>query len=194
MAIFPTETVYGLGTSAFSPAGIRAIYRLKGRTWTKPLALLIASLEEARPLVESIPPEAFRLARIFWPGPLTMVLPASALGRLVTGGKTTIGLRVPRHPVALAILKGLGLPLAATSVNRAGSEPATSGRSAARIFVSKVDWLIDGGICAVKEASSVVDLSSYPFTIIREGAIAREKIEKVLLHHPATHRGGVRAA
>ena len=120
VAIFPTETVYGIGTSVFSREGIRTIYQLKGRTWRKPLALLVPSLEAAGPLVEHIPKEAFRLAKAFCPGPITLVLKASALGRLVTGGTETIAVRIPDHPVALALLKKVGLPLATTSVNKSG--------------------------------------------------------------------------
>ena len=91
VAIFPTDTVYGIGTSVFSVAGIQRIYKLKGRQGRKPLALLVHSLAAARPLVEEIPLEAERLAQRFWPGPLTLVLKASLLGRLITGGIGTIG-------------------------------------------------------------------------------------------------------
>src|SRR5205823_4342171 len=123
VAIFPTETVYGIGASAFSHSGIRRIYRLKGRRWNKPLALLVPTLQAATPLVEQIPREAFRLAERFWPGPMTLILRASPLGKLVTGGLETIGVRVPDHPVPLALLKTLNVPLAATSVNRSGQRP-----------------------------------------------------------------------
>jgi L-threonylcarbamoyladenylate synthase len=180
IAIFPTETVYGLGTSAFAAVGLRKIYGLKGRTWKKPLALLVPSIEAAGPLVEEIPPEARRLARRFCPGPLTLVFKASALGRLVTGGLATIGVRVPDHPIALAILKRAGVPMATTSVNRSGEAPATSGSAAARLFGRHVDWLVDAGSCRAREASAVVDVSHYPFTVIREGALAKTKIEAVL--------------
>ncbi len=180
VAIFPTETVYGIGASAFSHRGIRRIYQLKGRRWNKPLALLVPTLEAAAPMVETLPPEAFRLADAFWPGPMTLIFRASALGRLVTGGLETLGVRIPDHPFALALLKGVGLPLATTSVNRSGEEPATSGLSAAKLFGSKVDWLIDGGACAIKKASTVIDLSSYPFTVKRLGSIAKKDLEHTL--------------
>ena len=181
VVIFPTETVYGIGTSVFSLLGIRRIYDLKGRHGRKPLALLVHSLTAATPLVEIIPPEAKRLAEKFWPGPLTIVLKASALGRLVTGGLATIGVRIPNHPVALAILKATGIPLATTSVNRSGQKPAVSGKDAAKLFGGKVDCLIDGGPCRVKTASSVIDLSHYPFTVIREGAIPKKRLEQEIL-------------
>jgi L-threonylcarbamoyladenylate synthase len=181
VAIFPTETVYGIGTSVFSPSGIKRIYHLKGRHGRKPLALLVHSLEAATPLVEFIPREAERLAQRFWPGPLTLVFKASPLGRLVTGGLATIGVRIPDHPVALAILKEVRIPLATTSVNRSGQKPAISGTAAAALFGQKVDWMIDGGTCRLQSASSVVDLSHYPFTVIREGAIPKKELELALL-------------
>jgi len=181
VVIFPTETVYGIGTSVFSRTGIQRIYKLKGRQGRKPLALLVPSLAAASPLVETIPPEAARLAECFWPGPLTLVFKASALGRLVTGGLATIGVRIPDHPIALAILRKVGIPLATTSVNRSGQKPATSGAEAAKFFGSQVDWLIDGGHCRVKTASSVIDLSHYPFMIVREGALSKKTLEKALI-------------
>ncbi len=181
VVIFPTETVYGMGTSVFSPVGIGRIYALKGRHGRKPLALLVPSLAAAGPLVETIPPEAERLAERFWPGPLTLVLKASPLGRLVTGGLATIGVRIPDHPVALAILEASGIPLATTSVNRAGEKAAVSGKEAAKLFGKKVDYLIDGGTCRVQTASSVIDLSHYPFLVIREGAIPKTALEREVL-------------
>ncbi len=180
VVIFPTETVYGIGTSVFSLAGIKRIYELKGREGRKPLALLVSSLDAARPLVETIPPEAHRLAEKFWPGPLTLVLEASALGRLVTGGLRTIGVRVPDHAFALALLKKAQIPLATTSVNKSGQKPAVTGKAAVRLFGKHVDYVVDGGSCSVKTASSVVDLSHYPFTVIREGAIAKSVLERVV--------------
>jgi L-threonylcarbamoyladenylate synthase len=180
VVIFPTETVYGIGTSVFSPTGIRRIYELKGRHGRKPLALLVHSIEAASPLVDEIPIEAKRLAERFWPGPLTLVLKASALGRMVTGGLVTIGVRIPDHSIALEILRKLKIPLATTSVNRSGQKPAISGLHAARLFGKKVDYLIDAGHCRVKTASSVIDLSHYPFTVIREGAIPKKLLEEVL--------------
>jgi len=184
VAIFPTETVYGIGTSVFSLSGIQRIYKLKGRHGRKPLALLVPTLEAARPLVETIPPEAHRLAHHFWPGPLTLVFKASPLGSLVTGGLSTIGVRIPDHPLALALLKKVGIPLATTSVNRSGEKPATSGAASAKLFGTHVDWLIDAGHCRVKAASSVVDLSHYPFTVIREEAISKQHLERALLSNP----------
>jgi L-threonylcarbamoyladenylate synthase len=180
VAIFPTETVYGVGTNVFSAQGIKRIYQLKGRSWRKPLSLLVPELAWAAPLVATIPPEAFRLAKELMPGPITLIFKASELGRLTMGGIETVGVRIPDHPIALAILKAVGVPLATTSVNRSGQEPATTGRACHELFGDKVDWLIDNGACRIKEPSSIVDLSHYPFTILREGAISKKKLEKIL--------------
>jgi L-threonylcarbamoyladenylate synthase len=180
VAIFPTETVYGMGTSAFSRRGIKNIYRLKGRRWNKPLQLLVPSLNAALPLVEAIPDEAFRLAKKFCPGPITFILPASPLGRMVTGGLNAIGIRVPDHSLVLSLLKAVGVPVAATSANLSGRQPATTGAQARQLFEKKVDWLIDGGACRLSRASSVIDFTRFPFTVRREGAIGRKILEKVI--------------
>jgi len=140
----------------------------------------VPTLESALPLIEELPKEAGRLAKAFCPGPITFVFKASALGKLVTGGLDTIGVRIPDHPVALAILKSVGLPLATTSVNRSGEKPAASGAASRKLFGGQVDWLLDGGPCRVKKPSSVVDLSHYPFSILREGAVRKSAIEHVL--------------
>src|ERR1700690_261259 len=97
---------------------------------------------------------------------------------MVTGGLATIGVRIPDHPVALAILRKTGLPLATTSVNRSGKKPAVSGKESAKLFGKKVDYLIDGGVCRVRTASTVVDMSHYPFLVIREGAIPKTVLEQ----------------
>lgn len=181
VVILPTETVYGLGASPFHREAIQRIYALKGRRWHKPLALLTHSLKAAAPLIDEIPPEAQHMADAFCPGPITLVLKASPLGQMLMGGLPTIGVRIPDHPFALKLLRVLGTPLAATSVNRSGEDPATSASGCRKIFGKKVDHLFDGGVCRVKEPSSVVDFSHYPFTIIREGAIGRRKLEETLL-------------
>ncbi len=180
LVIFPTETVYGLGANVFDRGAVARIYKLKGRAWRKPLAVLISDLKLAAPLLESIPPEAQHLAKKFCPGPLTLVLKASPLGQMVMGGLPTIGVRIPDHPIALALLKNFGMPLATTSVNRSGQEPATTASGCRKLFGKYVEHLLDGGACRVKEPSSVVDFSHYPFTVIREGALSRKQLEKHL--------------
>jgi len=114
LVVFPTETVYGLGANALDPSAIRKIYALKGRPATSPLIVHVASIEQARDLAAEWPQEAERLAREYWPGPLTLVVPKKAvIPDEATAGLPTVGLRMPRHPVALALLREVGFPIAA---------------------------------------------------------------------------------
>ncbi len=173
LAVFPTDTVYGLGASVFRPMAIKKIYALKGRSYKKPLPFLVAGLEQALALVE--PPDA-RLRKVlkkYWPGPLTVVFNTSALGRWTTGGKDTLALRVPDHPVARALLRAMNSPLAVTSANRSGRREATTGAQAASIFNGKVEVLVDGGPCPGGVPSTVLDVSSVVWTLRREGAVPK---------------------
>ncbi|HEX5228478.1 MAG TPA: L-threonylcarbamoyladenylate synthase, partial [Bryobacteraceae bacterium] len=114
LVAFPTETVYGLGANALDADAVARIYKLKGRPATSPLIVHVASVEMARTLVSEWPPEAEELARRYWPGPLTVVLPkARAIPDIVTAGLPTVGIRVPNHPLALALIRMAGVPLAA---------------------------------------------------------------------------------
>ena len=183
LVAFPTETVYGLGADATNATAIARLYAAKGRPSFNPLIAHVTSVAAARVLA-AFDTAAEKLAAKFWPGPLTLVLrkrPDCPVAELATAGLDTIAVRVPDHPIPLALLKAVGVPLATTSVNRSGQPPATSGPAAHKLFGTKVEWVIDGGTCHIQEASSVVDLSSYPFTVIREGAIAKSQLEHVLL-------------
>ena len=167
---FPTDTVYGLGTSAASKQGVARIFQLKGRDPDKPLQLLAASTEQARRWVQwSAPAEA--LARRFWPGGLTMVLPASPEGRgLACCQGPNLAVRVPGHPAALALLGGCAEPWAATSANRAGEPPLADGQAVAAAFGDQLACVIDAGPAA-GQASSVVDATVTPARLLRAGAI-----------------------
>lgn len=184
MVIFPTETVYGIGCDSLSAQAKERIRRMKRRVSpeeaAKPLQLLAADLRQARPLCERIPPEAQNLLRKYWPGPLTAVFAASNLGRILTGGHPTVGLRVPDHPVPRELARALGRPLAATSANLSGGRPARTCAEAKRALPG-ADAVLDGGPARIGTASTVVDFSSYPYTIRREGAIPKREIEKILL-------------
>src|SRR5258708_1731547 len=119
LVVLPTETVYGLGTNALDASAVRKIYALKGRPATSPLIVHVASIEQAKELAAEGLPEAERLARQYWPGPLTIVVPKkSAIPDEVTAGLPTVGLRMPRHPVGLELLRAAGVPIAAPSANR----------------------------------------------------------------------------
>lgn len=180
LAVFPTDTVYGLAASVFRPLSIRRIYRLKGRSYKKPLPLLVADAAQAEPLVEPLSPRLRRLLRDYWPGPLTVVFKTSSLGRMVSGGKETVAIRVPDHPGARALLRVFNAPLAVTSANPSGRPPAATGTAAARIFKGKVEVLWDGGKCPGGVASTVLDASSDHWTLVREGAVGKNELLKYL--------------
>lgn len=176
VVIFPTDTVYGMGASVFRPAAIRRIYKLKGRSYKKPLPILVADRMQAEPLVEPMSPRLKRLIDDYWPGPLTVVFKTSPLGRIATGGKETVAIRVPDHKGARALLKAFGQPMAVTSANPSGKPPAVTGAAAHRMFGGKVDVLWDGGRCPGGVASTVLDASSLLWTLVREGAVKKKTL------------------
>lgn len=176
LAVFPTDTVYGLAASVFRPAAIKRIYALKGRSYRKPLPFLAADVERALALVEPPEPRLGRLLKKYWPGPLTVVFNTSTLGRWATGGKDTLAVRVPDHPAMLAILRAMDAPLAVTSANRSGRPEATTGAAAKRIFNGRVETLVDGGPCPGGVPSTVLDVSSAAWTLRREGAVTKREL------------------
>jgi L-threonylcarbamoyladenylate synthase len=180
VAVFPTDTVYGIGASVFRPAAVRRIYKLKGRSYKKPLPLLVATRAQAEPLVEPLSPRLKRLLDDYWPGPLTVVFKTSALGRIATGGKETVAIRIPDHPAARAILAAFGAPLATTSANPSGKPPAVTGTTAKRMFGGRADAILDGGRCPGGVASTVLDASSFQWTLVREGAVPKKTLLKYL--------------
>ncbi len=180
VAVFPTDTVYGIGASVFRPQAIRRIYKLKGRSYKKPFPVLVSDVKQALALVE--PPDARlrRLLKKYWPGPLTVVFNTSSLGRWTTGGRETLALRIPAHPAALALLKKMGQPLAVTSANKSGQPEAVTGAAARRLFGGKVDVIIDGGRRPRGVPSTVLDVSSTVWTLAREGAVTKAELLRYL--------------
>ena len=167
---FPTDTVYGLGTSAASREGVERIYRMKGRSPDKPLPLMAASAGALRRWVQWSP-QAEALARRFWPGGLTLILKASSEGRsLASCQGETLAVRVPDHPVALALMAGADAPWAQTSANVSGEPPLADGVAVARRFGKDLAFVIDSGPVAGHE-SSVVDATVDPVRVLREGVI-----------------------
>lgn len=177
---FPTDTVYGIGCGLFFRDSVRRIYALKGRGTDKPLPILVSSTRDAEVLAASVSDEARRLMKRFWPGPLTLVFSSSAVASLATGGRDTVALRLPRDRVILAVLKACGLPLASTSANLSGRPALVTGEEVTRRFSGRLDAIIDAGPSAVGVPSTVLDVSSYPFTIRREGAISRKKLLELI--------------
>jgi L-threonylcarbamoyladenylate synthase len=148
LVVFPTETVYGLGANALDASAVRKIYALKGRPATSPLIVHVAGIQQAKELAAEWLPEAERLARQYWPGPLTIVVPKkSEVPDEVTAGLPTVGLRMPRHPVALELLRAAGVPIAAPSANRFTQLSPTTAEHVREAFGTETPFLLDGGQC-----------------------------------------------
>ncbi|MEO8052453.1 MAG: L-threonylcarbamoyladenylate synthase [Acidobacteriota bacterium] len=177
LVAFPTETVYGLGANALDAAAVARIYELKGRPATSPLIVHVASVDMARTLVTEWPPEAERLANLYWPGPLTLVLPKRpSIPDIVTARLSTVGVRVPNHPLALALIREADVPLAAPSANRFMGLSPTTAEHVREAFGDAVA-VLDGGPCQVGIESTVVSIASGKITLLRPGMLSIEDVE-----------------
>ena len=185
LAAFPTETVYGLGADAFNSRAVERIYAAKGRPSDNPLILHVASIEQFLELVELPPEYALALAKAYWPGPLTLIakkkyhLPEWAGGH-PQKSTATVGVRIPNHPIALALIKAVGRPIAAPSANKSGRPSPTSAAHVAEDFSAEgeIDIVLDGAISDVGLESTVVDVTGDSPIILRPGAITAEMIEQ----------------
>jgi L-threonylcarbamoyladenylate synthase len=181
LVALPTETVYGLGADATNATAVRKIFAAKGRPGTNPLIVHVASTAVARRYARQWPASADALARQFWPGPLTLVLPKSgAIVDEVSAGLDTVGLRAPDHPLALELLGAFDGPVAAPSANRSNRVSPTTADHVRRELGNAVDFILDGGPCRVGIESTVLDLSQKNPIILRPGAVTREQIEAVI--------------
>ncbi len=177
----PTETVYGLAADAHDPAALRRIYELKGRPSDHPLIVHVADAVTASRWAGDWPDAAEALAEAFWPGPLTLILPRAAnVPDEVTGGQDTVGLRVPAHPVAQALLRAFEGGVAAPSANRFGRLSPTTAAHVREEFGDAVPIVLDGGECEIGLESTIVDLSTDTPRILRPGKISRPEIEAVI--------------
>jgi len=168
----PTETVYGLAANALNPGAVERIYEAKGRPAHNPIIVHISGIEMARECTSNWPELADRLARAFWPGPLTLVLPKSpAIPSVVTAGGTTVGIRWPSHPFIQAVIHKCGFPLAAPSANLSNQLSPTNAGHVRRQMADRVPLIIDGGQSQVGIESTVVDLTGTPPRILRPGMI-----------------------
>lgn len=200
LAVMPTETVYGLAADAAQPEAVARVFEVKGRPAGHPLIVHIASADELGRWASEIPPSAVTLAEACWPGPLTMLLHRSErVGDHVTGGRDTVGLRVPAHPLAkrlLALLEGVGL--AAPSANRYGKVSPTSARHVlddiGTVLDPERDVILDGGDSPVGVESTIVDCTTFPPQILRPGGIPTESIADLLEAPLAPASGPSRAA
>lgn len=176
---YPTETFYGLGASALSGKAVEKIYALKRRDRGKPLSIIVADMAMAEKAADSIPPAAKKLAKEFWPGPLTVVLkarpvfPAEMLG---PGG--SIAMRVPGVAWLRKLLKRLGSPLTATSANVSGAREISDPREVIRLFRGKIDLIIDGGTTPGGLPSTIVDLTLSQPRVLRSGAVPESSLRK----------------
>ena len=174
---FPTESFYGLGVDATNSSAIQRIFRVKKRDPGLPLLILISSIDELSKYTASIPPEALELGRRFWPGGLTMVLQRSqAIPSLLTAGTGKIGIRVSGHPLAHALTLELNVPVTGTSANISGRPPCTRADEVVECFGGQVDLILDGGITKGTHPSTLLDVTSNPPLLIREGIIKAEEI------------------
>ena len=186
LVAFPTETVYGLGADASNSEAVARIYSVKGRPNDHPLIVHIASMERMGDWASDVPEYAIALARSFWPGPMTLILKRSELaGDFITGGQDSVGVRVPDHVVALALLEAFenagGMGVAAPSANRFGHvSPTTAGAVIEELgdYLSKDDLVLDGGACAVGVESTIIDCTGAAPSVLRPGAISVAMIEE----------------
>lgn len=178
---FPTETVYGLGGDALNPVAVRAIFRVKGRPADNPLIVHIAEPDRLMALALEIPPAAHALIETFWPGPLTLVLRRSAtVPPEVSGGLSTVAVRMPAHPVALAFIRAAGRPLAAPSANRSGRPSPTTADHVYQDLAGRIPLVLDGGPAAVGVESTVLDVTGPVPVLLRPGGVTLEQLRAVI--------------
>ena len=181
LVAFPTETVYGLGADATNPAAVRRIFAAKGRPADNPLIVHIEQVERLREVAATIPGPALELAGLFWPGPLTLVLPRrDTICPEVSAGLPTVAVRCPEHPVARELIAFADRPVAAPSANLSGRPSPTRAEHVLRDLGGRIPLLLDGGPCRVGVESTVLDLTSRPPVLLRPGGVTLEELRSVL--------------
>jgi L-threonylcarbamoyladenylate synthase len=181
VAAYPTETFYALGAAAFSRRAVEKVYRLKRRDTGKPLSVVVSDLDMVREISAPLPPSFRALAGEFWPGPLTLVLPAAArLPDFMLGPGRTIAVRIPPLPWLRAVIREISEPLTATSANLSGGKELADPAEVAAVFRGKVDVIVDGGPSPGGAPSTIVDLTSPEPRILREGAVSTARIRALL--------------
>ena len=181
LVAIPTETVYGLAGNAFSDIAVELIYTTKNRPPINPLIVHIAGKEKIHEVAKNIPNEALKLADLFWPGPLTLVLEKQEIiSSLVTAGKNTVGVRVPDHPITLQLLASINFPLVAPSANRSNHISPTKPEHVSKSLGKNAPLILDGGTCSTGIESTIVGFVNNDVVLYRHGAISKEQIEKEL--------------
>ena len=186
LVAFPTETVYGLGADAGNEKAVKKIYQVKGRPSDHPLIVHISNLKQLDKWAREIPEYAIKLARSFWPGPMTLILPRTALAKdFITGGQDNVGIRIPDQTLALALLSEFeqqgGLGVAAPSANRFGKVSPTNAKAVEQElgeYLTEKDLILDGGSCEVGVESTIIDCTTQTPIILRPGAITTSMIKK----------------
>lgn len=177
----PTDTFYGLAANPFDRAAVERVFAIKGRAETMPLLLLLDSVERARELAKELPPSFYRLAERFWPGPLTIVVAASAkVPARVTGETGQIGLRLPAAAIPRELVKQAGVPVTGTSANRTGETECSSALEVERSLGESLALILDGGVSRAIRPSTVVSVRADSWEVLREGAIAAKEIAAAL--------------
>ncbi len=188
LVAFPTETVYGLGADATNKDAVARIYDVKGRPTGHPLIVHISSINNLDKWAQQIPEYAITLARTFWPGPMTLILPRTELAKdFITGGQDNVGIRVPSHPLALSLLKEFeslgGLGIAAPSANRFGKVSPTSAQAVQEElaeYLTPDDLILDGGPCQIGIESTIIDCTKPTPQILRPGGVTKEQIKELI--------------
>jgi L-threonylcarbamoyladenylate synthase len=193
LVVFPTETVYGLGANALDAGAVARVFAAKGRPAINPVIVHVRDVAAARALARAWPPAAERLAAAFWPGPLTLVVQKRAeVPAIVTAGLDAVGVRVPAHPVALALLAAAGVPVAAPSANRSGALSPSSADQLDPRLLEAVDVVLDAGPAPVGIESAVVDVTGDTPRLLRPGTLAAAELARAA-HAPALELAGVQA-
>lgn len=193
LVAFPTETVYGLGANALDAEAVQNIFTAKGRPSDNPLIVHIADVTDVVKLATDVSPKSRILMQKFWPGPLTIVLKKKQIvPDVVTAGLNTVAIRMPSHPVALALIKAAGVPIAAPSANLSGKPSPTTAKHVIDDLDGRVDVIIDGGDTDIGVESTVIDMASSIPTLLRPGRVTLEELEEVLgeVHVHAVVHGG----
>jgi L-threonylcarbamoyladenylate synthase len=177
----PTETYYALAVNPFDEDALKRLFALKERAAEKPVLVLVSDTEMLAQVAREVPEAARALMARFWPGPLTIILPArEGLPALLTGNTGTVGVRQPAQPVTLGLLKALGFPLTGTSANRAGHAPLTEAAAVERDLGEGVDLILAAGTCPGGQPSTIVDASGYPVRLVRAGAIPAQAVAAIM--------------
>ena len=179
IAVLPTDTVYGVMTSIFNQEGQKTIYKLKSRNDRKPLILLSHNTELIKQFV-IFPKKIEEIIKDFWPGQLTLILPTTEIGKILTGGRDNLGVRIPNCKILLDIMKLHNLPLMSTSANISGKESAKDAKLALKYFNNKVNIIVDDGKCKFSFESTVIDMVKFPYVVIRKGCLDCNKLLKYI--------------